>query len=205
VGLTARGLYNPLLPLRGQEPVGSDLHAADSSLVVVTGANQGGKSTFLRAIGIAQMMAQCGLFVAAFETTVAPAQGVFTHFRREEDDHMVSGKLDEELARMSLIADRVMPGALLLCNESFSSTNEREAALVGGDVVLALRDAGVAVHLVTHQYELAARLREESGDGTFLRAERQDDGRRTHQIVPGDPLRTSYGLDLYDAVMSRAG
>jgi hypothetical protein len=203
-GIVSRGLYSPLLPLRGEQPVLSDLPAADSNLIVVTGANQGGKSTFLRAVGIAQLMSQCGLFVAAQEFAAAPVQSVFTHFRREEDATMQSGKFDEELARMSYIAERITPGSLLMCNESFSSTNERDAASVGGDVVLALRDAGVTIHLVTHQFELAARLRDESADGTFLRAERLDDGSRSHRIVAGDPLRTSFGQDLYDEVMSGA-
>jgi hypothetical protein len=203
-GIAALGLYSPLLPLRGETPVLSDLEAADSSLVVVTGANQGGKSTFLRAVGIAQLMTQSGLFVAAEQFAAAPVQSVFTHFRREEDPTMQSGKFDEELARMSYIAERITPGSLLMCNESFSSTNERDAASVGGDVVLALRDAGVTVHLVTHQYELAARLLDESADGTFLRAERLDDGTRSHRVVAGDPLRTSFGQDLYDEVMSGA-
>lgn len=115
---------------------------------------------------------------------------------------MQSGKFDEELNRMSYIVERVTPGSLILCNESFASTNERDSASVGGDVVLALRDAGVTIHLVTHQYELAARLRDESADGTFLRAERLDDGTRSHRIVNGDPLRTSFGQDLYAEVMS---
>jgi hypothetical protein len=203
-GLRARGLYSPLLAIRGEKPVPSDLDATDSNLVVVTGANQGGKSTVLRAVGLAQLMSQCGMFAPAEEFTAAPVQAVFTHFRREEDDSMQSGKFDEELARMSSIADRITPGSLLMCNESFASTNERDAATVGGDVILALRDAGITVHLVTHQYELAARLREETADGTFLRAERLDDGTRTHRIVPGDPLRTSFGQDLYDEVMSPA-
>jgi hypothetical protein len=203
-GISARGLYSPLLPLRGENPVPSDLDATDSNLVVVTGANQGGKSTFLRAVGIAQLLTQCGLFAPAAVFAAAPVQSVFTHFRREEDATMQSGKFDEELNRMSHIAERITPGSLLMCNESFSSTNERDAASVGGDVVLALRDAGVAVHLVTHQYELAARLRDESADGTFLRAERLNDGTRSHRVVPGDPLRTSFGQDLYAEVMSGA-
>lgn len=201
-GIDTSALYSPLLALRGEQPVSSDLASADSGLVVVTGANQGGKSTFLRAVGIAQMMMQCGMFVTAAGFAAAPVQGVFTHFRREEDSRMESGKFDEELARMSDIADQITPGSLLLCNESFASTNERDAATVGGDIVLALRDAGVLVYLVTHQYEVAARLRHESADGTFMRAERLDDGRRSHRVVPGDPLRTSYGLDLYDEVMA---
>ncbi len=51
--------------------VGNDLDGDKKDLVVITGANQGGKSTFLRSIGLAQLMMQCGMFVPAniIETT----------------------------------------------------------------------------------------------------------------------------------------
>lgn len=128
------------------------------------------------------------------------ATGIFTHFKREEDESMTSGKFDEELARMSTVVDQIASGALLLCNESFSSTNEREAAAVGGDVIGALIDAGVRVHLVTHLYELAHRLGRDVADVTFLRADRRDDGSRSFRVLPGEPLRTSFGADLYQEV-----
>lgn len=202
VGITAHRLIDPLLVLHGEShPVGSSVEAEGSPLIVITGANQGGKSTFLRALGVAQLMMQCGLFVAAEEFDAAPVDTLRTHFRREEDSSMVSGKFDEELARLSAIVDSITPASLLLCNESFASTNQREAAAAGGDVIKSLLDVGVRVHLVTHQYELAERLHTEVGGATFLRAARLDDGTRSHEIVPGDPLRTSFGADLYDAVM----
>ena len=95
---------------------------------MITGANQGGKSTFLRSLGLAQMMMQGGMFVAAANFNANVCHGVFTHFKREEDRTMKSGKFDEELRRMSDIAARITPGCLLLCNESFASTNEREGS-----------------------------------------------------------------------------
>lgn len=103
---------------------------------------------------------------------------------------------------MSTIVDSVARGDLLLCNESFSSTNEREAATIGGDIVTGLLDCGVRVHLVTHYYEFADRLRAEAAGATFLRAVRLEDGTRSHQVIPGPPLRTSYGEDLYREVFS---
>ena len=70
---------------------------------VLTGPNQGGKSTFLRSIGIAQVMMQCGLPVtaASFKSGIFPR--IFVHFTRREDSEMNSGRLDEELGRMSMI------------------------------------------------------------------------------------------------------
>jgi hypothetical protein len=203
-GLVARGLYDPGLLLRAAAPVvGNDVDASGRAGIVVTGANQGGKSTFLRSVGIAQLMAQAGMFVSADEFTTDVRSGLFTHFRREEDETLVSGKFDEELTRMSGVVDAVARGGLVLMNESFAATNESEGAEIGGTVVRALLDAGVAVVLVTHSFELAVRLRTDSGDRVlFLRAERRDDGQRTFCMLPGDPEPTSFGLDLYDRIIS---
>lgn len=82
--------------------------------MMVTGANQGGKSTFLRSVGIAALMMQCGMFVPARSFVATVYRGVFTHYRRAEDTTMTSGKLDEELGRMSAIVDVIHPGSLLL-------------------------------------------------------------------------------------------
>ncbi len=111
---------------------------------------------------------------------------------------MKSGKLDEELSRMSDIADSISPGCLLLCNESFSSTNEREGSEIARQVVRALVEEGIRVFFVTHLYDLARGFYREGRDtALFLRAERQADGARTFKVVEGEPLSTSYGEDLY--------
>ena len=202
-GATARQLHDPMLVIRGEHhPVGNNLCAKGASLVVITGANQGGKSTFLRAMGIGQIMMQAGMFVAADEFSAGLVSAVRTHYKREEDSSMISGKFDEELARLSSLVESLHTHDLVLCNESFSSTNEREATLVGADIMLGMLDCGVQVRLVTHLYEFAERLRTEVADATFLREARLDDGTRSHQIIPGEPLTTSYGDDLYEQVFN---
>jgi DNA mismatch repair ATPase MutS len=197
--LTARGLYDPCLCIAGVAPVvASDVDLAGKSLLVITGANRGGKSTFLRALGLAQLMMQSGMFVAADAFRANLVTGVFTHYRREEDATMTRGKFDEELSRASAVVDSVGPGALVLFNESFASTNEREGAEIAGQLVHALLDSGVKVAYVTHMYELAHSLWAEGrADAEFLRAERLPDGRRTFRLVEGEPLPTSHGVDLY--------
>jgi hypothetical protein len=204
--LSARRLYDPCLALTLNAPVvGNDLDGTGKSLVVITGANQGGKSTFLRAVGLAQLMLQAGMFVAA-ETFVADARdGIFTHYKREEDTAMDHGKLDEELERMSAIAERLRPSSLLLSNESFASTNEREGSEIARQVLAALTESGVKVVFVTHLFDLAHRLAVGSGeDVLFLRAQRADDGSRTFVIEPGKPLPTSYAEDTYAQVFGDA-
>lgn len=195
----ATGLYDICLALTMQRQViGNDLRADGRKLVVITGANQGGKSTFLRAVGLAQVMMQCGMFVAAERFSANISSRIFTHYRREEDAEMKSGKFDEELGRMSDIVDHILPGSLMLFNESFASTNEREGSEIGRQVVGALIDRCVKVFFVTHQYDLAHGFQVEGSRCVlFLRAERQVDGSRTFKLNEGDPERTSHGEDLY--------
>ena len=205
--LSSRGLYDVSLALTLEgRAVDNDVNADGKRLVVVTGANQGGKSTFLRSAGLAQLMMQAGMFVAAREFRANVATGVFTHFKREEDATMISGKLDEELRRMSGIVDHIQSGAILFANESFASTNEREGSDIGEEVLGALNSAGVKVLLVTHLYDLAERLRRDHVDGVhFLRAERLPDGTRTFKVRPGEALATSFGKDLYDEIFGGDG
>nr|MDA8219219.1 hypothetical protein [Dehalococcoidales bacterium] len=157
--------------------------------------------TFLRSVGLAQLMMQCGMFVAAEAFRANVCDAIFTHYKREEDPTMSSGKLDEELRRMSEIADRVTPDCILLFNESFSATNEREGSEIASSIVRALLEAGIKVFFVTHSFELAHGFCVEGMDAAlFLRAERQADGRRTFRLVEGEPLPTSYGEDLYKRI-----
>lgn len=197
-----RGLYDVSLALLLKERVvGNDLAADGKKLVVITGANQGGKSTFLRSVGQAQLMMQSGMFVAAEAFCANVCDGLYTHYRREEDASMVSGKLDEELARMSEIVDGITLDSLVLLNESFAATNEREGSEIARQIVSALVEAGVKVFFVTHLYLFAHQLFEqEPSDTLFLRAEREAGGGRTYKIGVGEPLETSYGADLYAKV-----
>ena len=118
---------------------------------------------------------------------------------------MRSGKLDEELGRMSDIVDALKPNSLILFNESFSATNEREGSEIARQIVCALLEKGIKVFFVTHLYELAHSLyAKKMGNAIFLRAERQDDGERTFRVIEGEPLQTSYGEDLYHRVFNSA-
>jgi DNA mismatch repair ATPase MutS len=197
-----RSMYDVCLVLTMNRPaVANTINTNRKNLVIITGANQGGKSTFLRSVGVAQLMMQCGLFVGAeaFESEVCPA--LFTHYKREEDTSMKSGKFDEELSRMSEIADHVIPNSMLLFNESFAATNEREGSDIAGQIVRALLEKGVKIFFVTHLYEFARGFFNEKDKSTiFLRAEREVDGTRTFKLAEGEPLQTSYGQDLYKKV-----
>jgi hypothetical protein len=197
--LSATNLYDVCLSLHLEDRVvGNEIEADGKSAVFITGANQGGKSTLLRSVGLAQLMMQSGMFVGASSLSSSVATGLFTHYTREEDATMERGKLEEELSRMSDIADQIRPGGVLLCNETFSSTNEREGSELGRQVVRAMTESEVRVFYVTHLYDLAHSFEPRSGrDVLFLRAERLPGGGRTFKLREAEPLETSFGADLY--------
>ncbi|KAA5808386.1 MutS-related protein [Thermoanaerobacterium thermosaccharolyticum] len=196
------GLYDISLSLTMKKRVVSnDLNADKKDLFVITGANQGGKTTFLRSIGLAQLMMQCGMFVAAEKFSSNICIGLFTHFKREEDEEMNSGKLDEELSRMSDIVDNIKQDSMILFNESFAATNEREGSEISRQIISALLEARVKIFFVTHLYELSRSLYDKKLDNAvFLRAERKPNGERSFKLVEGEPLKTSYGEDLYKRI-----
>lgn len=196
------GLYDASLSLRLKTKcVGNDVIADSRGLIVITGANRGGKSTFLRSVGLAQIMMQAGMFVPAVSYTADIVESVFTHFKREEDSEMKSGKLEEELARMKVIVDNISSNSMLLLNESFSSTNEKEGSEIARQIVKAMREDCIKIFFVTHFYDLASSFkRNNRSDAVFLRAERNEDGTRPFKLVDGEPLSTVFGSDIYQQV-----
>ena len=197
-----QSLYDICLALSmKQKVVGNNVDADDKKLVIITGANQGGKSTFLRSRGLAQLMMQASMFVPAESFCANICDRLFTHYKREEDVSLKSGKFDEELSRMSDIVDHITPNSMVLFNESFAATNEREGSEIARQIVTALVEKQVKVFFVSHLYDFARGFYDEGLDSAiFLRAERQSDGTRTFKLVQGEPLETSYGADLYKRI-----
>ena len=121
---------------------------------------------------------------------------------------MNSGRLDEELGRMDRIVDRIGDGSLVLLNESFATTTEKEGSLIAYDIVRALGEAGVKILMVTHLLPFAKRVYDERKDdpasGTvFLSAERTLEGIRTFRMIPHPPEMTSFGLDLFEEIVEK--
>ncbi len=197
-------LYDVSLALSmNRRPVGNDINAHGKSLIIVTGANQGGKTTFLRSFGLAQLMSQSGMFAPAASLQLNVVDGVFTHFKHEEDATMRSGKFDEELSRMNDIVNIVTPRALILFNESFAATNEREGSEIARQIVSALLERPKKVVFISHQYDFAHGFYEKHlASALFLRADRQESGQRIFKLVEGEPLGTSFGEDVYRNIFS---
>jgi DNA mismatch repair ATPase MutS len=97
----------------------------------------------------------------------------------------------------------ITPHSLLLFNESFAATNEREGSEIARQIVTALLERPNKVAFVTHQYAFSHGLFESRGESTlFLRAERRDDGERTFKLIEREPLSTSFGEDVYREIFA---
>ncbi|UZX14665.1 DNA mismatch repair protein MutS [Thermus sp. PS18] len=195
VRLAFRNLYDVGLALRQGYAVGNHLEAHGKNPILITGANRGGKTTFLRSLGLAQIMMQAGLFVGAEFFESGLVDGLFTHFKREEDPSLEAGRFEEELRRLSDLVDHLTARPLFLFNESFAATSEPEGSELGAQVIQALVERGIRVVFVTHFYTLAAAFLG-NAKALFLRAERLPDGRRTYRLKEAPPEPTAYGLDL---------
>ncbi|MCE4622551.1 MAG: hypothetical protein F7B19_04470 [Desulfurococcales archaeon] len=197
--LRFKDLVEVSLALRiGRRPVPNTLDSKQRMIIVVSGPNKGGKTVFLRSIGQAQLMMMAGMYVAAEHYESSISTGVYTHFETEEKPNLGKGRLEEELARISEIVDHLKRGSMLLMNESFSSTNEKEGSEIAREILCALSDSGVRIIYVTHFYELQRWFLENRRyDTIFLKAERKEDGTRTYRIIPGEPEKRGYTEELY--------
>jgi hypothetical protein len=215
--LVAKGCYNVHLAHRfmaaGQDPGGivlNDVRLDDSGrLYILTGPNQGGKTTFTQGLGVLQVLGQAGLFVPARSATLSPVDLVESHFPSEETGRLESGRLAEEARRLSAMFDRITDRSLVLLNETLSSTSPGEGLYLAEDVVKGLRLSGARGVFTTHLHELAERVEALNGEveggskigslvaGVGAAPERPDgETRRTFDIRPGPPMGKSYARDI---------
>ncbi|NLK74421.1 MAG: hypothetical protein GX288_03915 [Clostridiales bacterium] len=130
------GLLTTDNSLKGK--VSNDFNEDRNAFYVISGANQGGKTTFLKSIGIAQLFAQNGLPVFADEYDGPIFESFISHFPKDEDAAMNNGKLAEELTRFHNSLHLMKKKALVLMNESFATTTEKEGCEIAFDVLRAL-------------------------------------------------------------------
>jgi len=107
---------------------------------------------------------------------------------------------------MDAIVTHLKPHSLILFNESFGATNEREGSDIAGQITRALVECGIRVFFVTHLYTFAASFIDDPQHRPLmLRTEQGPSGARTFRIVEGLPSERSHGEDLYRKVFGEAG
>jgi len=187
-----------------KELVANDFTGEPDSFYLISGANQGGKTIFIKSLGMAQLFAQNGLTVPAGSYTAPVYHGFASHFPRDEDTHYDYGKLAEELTRFRENLPVMAGRALVFLNESFATTTERDGCTIASDVLRALASAEEcpALFFVTHNYRLLSGMDElnKQLDGVTLRSLVTQPGEnaagRTYKIVPGPPQKRIYAIEF---------
>ena len=151
-GLAGKVIANPVMLGEG------------GRIVILTGPNQGGKTTYMQAVGQAQVLAQAGLFVPGRRARINPVDAIYTHYPVEERLELGTGRFGDEARRIRAIFEGAGRHSLVLLNESLSTTNLGESLYLAQDLVRALRRIGLRAIFTTHLHELAATVEEINRD-----------------------------------------
>jgi len=182
------GLFNPLLLAHGIKPVPCDLVTdRHDTTVLVTGPNSGGKTRLLQSVGLAQVLAQAGLFVPARAGSLALVPGLVVSLIEETKSDQTEGRLGTELLRIRSLFERLPPGAMVILDELCSGTNPSEGEEIFELVIRMLAKLEPQAFITTHFLAFAARLEKERHIKglRFLQVELGADQKATYQFIPG--------------------
>ena len=178
----------------------------DGRFFVLTGANNGGKTTYTRAVGIIQVFAQAGIYVPCSECEISPVDYIYTHFPKEEEVGLNTSRFTQECKQFKETVDTATRHSLLLLNESIQSTTPTECVYIATELTKIFRCVGVRGIYATHLLELAKsldRLNEEVEGDTKLvsivtTVDRTADNRRLYRIERAEPQEFGYARTIYE-------
>ncbi|MEO8852001.1 MAG: hypothetical protein ABI360_09760 [Allobranchiibius sp.] len=179
-------------------------------ILVVSGPNNGGKTTLARTVGQLHHLARLGCPVPGSEVQIMLCDAIYTHFERQEDLTTLAGRLQTELDSLHATLTAATDRSVIIMNEMFSSTTVDDAQYLSREILTRVTDLGAIAVCVTFLEELST-LNECTVSMVSL-VDPDDAGHRTFQVVRqradgrayARALATKYGL-AHDQVSERVG
>lgn len=185
--------------LRGSDVVPNDLlmaaeaHGEHLSFYIVTGANGGGKTTFLRACGLAVLFFLTGCPVTAESARICTFDAVYTHFPANESFEN-SGRFVNEANRAEEIIGKTSDRTFVLFNETYSGTDEKKSEDYSRRLADTMYERGAFGMFVTHIHALTG-----SRIPTLAAViDESDDNRRTYKIKRVGATASSFAADILE-------
>ncbi len=165
----------------------------DERIIVITGPNNGGKTTFARAFAQLHYLANLGLPVPGKKSRLFLFDKIFTHFEKSEDVNNLRGKLEGDLMRIKYIIDNGTDKSIIIINEMLSSTTLNDAIYIGKQIVDNIRKINSICVYVTFVDELTSIGNTVSMVGQVLKDNPEI---RTHKIIREPANGLAYAMAL---------
>ncbi|NLK74422.1 MAG: hypothetical protein GX288_03920 [Clostridiales bacterium] len=177
-----------------KEIVCNDIAIGKGGMFLLSGPNQGGKTVYLRTVGLTSYLSKCGCLVLGRSCQLPFYDNISTHFMQKEV--LGLGRLAVEAKRMEGIIDILTDNSLLLMNESFASTRRKDGIEISLYYLNKLKSIGCSVGFVSHYYEIPELLNATGHCITSLRTGITKDGERTYQVFEDHGNEMVYARDI---------
>ncbi len=198
-GITIRGGRHPVVERQVESFIPNDVALAqDRRLLIVTGPNMGGKSTYMRQVAVIALLAYCGIYVPAASATLGPLDAIYTRIGASDDLAGGRSTFMVEMTEAAYILNRATPESLVLIDEIGRGTSTFDGLALAWAIAHRLAERNRCLSLfATHYFELTALAAELEGCANvhFDAAEHKDGIVFLHAVADG-PANRSYGLQV---------